>query len=140
SVYRPRPRSGFDAVAARLGVARDRPYVLFVGTLEPRKNVTLLLEAMAKLRGSVEVQLVVVGGPGFRADEVYRARERLGLGEAVRHAVDGWAEADGRLVRDDLLAERQRTAGFARAAEFSWDRAAVETMAVYREALETADN
>lgn len=38
-----------------------RPYFLFVGTLEPRKNVTRLIEAWREVRKSQEVDLVLAG-------------------------------------------------------------------------------
>jgi alpha-1,3-rhamnosyl/mannosyltransferase len=39
------------------------PYLLFVGTQEPRKNLTILLEAYREFEG--ELYLVVVGPPGW---------------------------------------------------------------------------
>jgi glycosyltransferase involved in cell wall biosynthesis len=42
------------------------PYFLFVGTLEPRKNVARLIEAWREVRKNVNVDLVIVGHP--RAD------------------------------------------------------------------------
>jgi len=43
-----------------------RPYFLFVGTIEPRKNLTHLLRAYAQLSEDTKqkAQLVIVGGPG----------------------------------------------------------------------------
>jgi glycosyltransferase involved in cell wall biosynthesis len=51
----------------------DRPYVLFVGTLEPRKNLERLLEAYGHLPMSVRQQypLVVVGGKGWGHVDVH---------------------------------------------------------------------
>jgi glycosyltransferase involved in cell wall biosynthesis len=49
------------AILARLGVTP--PYLLFVGTLEPRKNLPRLLEAHSSLPGAPE--LVVVGPRGW---------------------------------------------------------------------------
>jgi glycosyltransferase involved in cell wall biosynthesis len=40
---------------------RGRPYLLFVGTLEPRKNVGLLLRAWRQLRQNHSVDLVLAG-------------------------------------------------------------------------------
>ena len=40
---------------------RQKPYFLFVGTLEPRKNVTGLLEAWREIRRSHAIDLVVAG-------------------------------------------------------------------------------
>ena len=49
----------------------DRPYALFVGTLEPRKNLPRLLEAYALLAPEVRSRcmLVIVGGRGWRQGE-----------------------------------------------------------------------
>jgi glycosyltransferase involved in cell wall biosynthesis len=66
-----------------------------------------------------------------------------GLAEAVGDAavtadplsVDALAEALGRVLQDAALRERLVRAGAARAAEFTWARAAAATAAVYREAL-----
>lgn len=44
-----------------------RPYVLFVGTVEPRKNLAGVLGAMAALAGR-EVDLVLVGPDGWNED------------------------------------------------------------------------
>jgi glycosyltransferase involved in cell wall biosynthesis len=38
-----------------------RPYFLFVGTLEPRKNVTILINAMRIVRQRFDVDLVIAG-------------------------------------------------------------------------------
>ena len=46
--------------------------------------------------------------------------------------VDAWARAIGDLVRDDDRLATLRAAGAARAASFTWSRAATETAAVYR--------
>lgn len=70
---------GGQAVLDRHGIGR-RPFVLFVGTVEPRKNVSALLDAMEGLRrqlGARAPALVVVGGYGWRAP-AERARLRRG--------------------------------------------------------------
>ena len=59
--YRPRTEAEVAPVLARLGV--HQPYVLYVGTIEPRKNVDGLLDAMDRLGG--EVPLVVAGRFGW---------------------------------------------------------------------------
>jgi glycosyltransferase involved in cell wall biosynthesis len=47
-----------------------RPYILCVGTIEPRKNVNLLLDAYAQLSASTreEFDLVVVGPVGWKSE------------------------------------------------------------------------
>jgi alpha-1,3-rhamnosyl/mannosyltransferase len=55
----------FDAVP----VARQRPYLLYVGTIEPRKNLETLLDAWKQLRASLrgEFELLVAGPVGWEA-------------------------------------------------------------------------
>jgi glycosyltransferase involved in cell wall biosynthesis len=54
-----------------------KPFILFVGTIEPRKNLSMLLDVMERLRRTTEQvpNLVVVGRYGWGAPEV-RARLR----------------------------------------------------------------
>jgi glycosyltransferase involved in cell wall biosynthesis len=59
-----------------------RRFLLFLGTLEPRKNLVTLLEAYARLP-SHKVKLVLAGGEGWLYEDIYRAIERLNLGGAV---------------------------------------------------------
>jgi glycosyltransferase involved in cell wall biosynthesis len=76
------------AVVARYGLRR--PFVLFVGNLEPRKNLPRLIEAFARLkaRGSAgpaaDVQLVLGGTPAWLYHPIFRTVEAHGLtGEVV---------------------------------------------------------
>ncbi|HVB76857.1 MAG TPA: glycosyltransferase family 1 protein [Candidatus Nitrosotalea sp.] len=62
-------------------------FILFVGTLEPRKNLTTLLEAWVQLPH--RPPLVVVGGWGWRSEDLMRRVARAGsqlhlLGEVPR--------------------------------------------------------
>jgi glycosyltransferase involved in cell wall biosynthesis len=65
-----------------------REMILFLGTLEPRKNIPTLIEAYGQLyrAGRVAHTLVIAGGKGWLYDEVYATVERLGLQDAVRFA------------------------------------------------------
>jgi glycosyltransferase involved in cell wall biosynthesis len=77
-----------EAVGATLaGLGLEAGYVLFVGTLEPRKNVPLLLRAYQTARGEggVTVPLVLVGSKGWLYDEIFATVEVLELRDAVRH-------------------------------------------------------
>jgi glycosyltransferase involved in cell wall biosynthesis len=60
-------------------------FVLHVGTIEPRKNLVRLLEAYSQLRrsGKQSLHLVLVGSRGWNDTAVFRAVERLGLGDVV---------------------------------------------------------
>ena len=84
SVYYPRPAARLAPVAERLGFDPSRPYLLIVGTLEPRKNVTLALEALVELRHHIDVDLLVVGARGWLDESVRRAHARSGAGAAAR--------------------------------------------------------
>jgi glycosyltransferase involved in cell wall biosynthesis len=172
------------------------PFVLFVGTIEPRKNLGRLLEAFALLRrkGRPE-RLVLAGQLGWKYDSLLRQIDESGASQAVRllgyvpdedlpalynlaRAVafpslyegfglpilegmacgtpvltsnrSSMAELSGeaalqvdptqtealaagleQLVADEAVREHYRAAGLARAAEFSWARAAEETVRVY---------
>jgi len=58
------PGIGEEFTAGGGAVARERPYVLTVATLEPRKNLGTLVEAFALL-ADPELELAVVGGAGW---------------------------------------------------------------------------
>jgi len=75
-VFRPVGEPERTAVLERLGV--DRPYVLSVGSLEPRKNLGGLVEAFLHLPDEVRSQhaLVVTGAEGWRNREILERLER----------------------------------------------------------------
>jgi glycosyltransferase involved in cell wall biosynthesis len=63
----------------------DRPYILSVGTVQPRKNYVRLVEALGALRGQgIDVSLVIVGAPGWLAEPIYETIKKLRLSEFVR--------------------------------------------------------
>lgn len=57
-------------------------FILSVGTLEPRKNQTRLVQAYAAMHRR-DVKLVLVGGKGWDYREVFAQVERLGLARDV---------------------------------------------------------
>jgi glycosyltransferase involved in cell wall biosynthesis len=192
--------SAQDAAVAAQRLGLPPRYLLYVGRIEPRKNLPLLLDAyaMARRRHGVDVPLVVAGAPGWLVDDLPGRAAAAGLSEDVRFVghvppallpglvhgalalaypsryegfglpvleamaagapvvtssvaslpevagdaallvdpddVEGLAEALGRLVGDDALRARLIVAGRERAAEFTWDRTADSTVAVYQDA------
>jgi glycosyltransferase involved in cell wall biosynthesis len=61
-------------------------YILFVGTLEPRKNIKRLLQAFSMLLAETpqdDLKLVVAGGKGWGLDDFREAMAALGLGDHV---------------------------------------------------------
>ncbi|CAG0936751.1 mannosyl-N-acetyl-alpha-D-glucosaminyl-diphospho-ditrans,octacis-undecaprenol 3-alpha-mannosyltransferase / alpha-1,3-rhamnosyltransferase [Thermoflexales bacterium] len=190
-------------VAARARLQLPDRFILFAGTLEPRKNVAGLLRAYHLLleRDPRSPDLILAGSRGWLFDETRALIDELHLSERV-HWIDSPADTDlaalyqaasvfvlpshyegfgltvleamacgapciisdrGSLpeiaggaaveidpadivelaeallgvLHDDRLQQRLRHKGLARAAEFSWERCARETLAVYRRVLGT---
>ena len=180
--------------------ALDPGFFLFVGTLEPRKNLPALIKAYALVRERHQAvgapKLVLVGSRGWLCEDIFALVEQLHLSDDVRflgpvgtddlvglyngaialvfvslyegfglpaleamacgtpviaanvsslpevvgdaallvspHDIEEIAAAMGRLVCDAELRQDLRGRGLARARQFSWERAARETLAVYR--------
>lgn len=60
------------------------PYVLYIGTLEPRKNLERLVEAFHRISDSFQEHiLLIVGMKGWMYEDIFHTVRRLGLGERV---------------------------------------------------------
>lgn len=73
-------------VLERTGLG-SRPYVLWVGSLEPRKGVGTLVAAMARLRRrrpGTEVDTVLAGFDGWLGDDIIDRGDREALGSSLR--------------------------------------------------------
>ncbi|EKD86692.1 MAG: group 1 glycosyl transferase [uncultured bacterium] len=57
-------------------------YILFVGTLQPRKNIIKLIEAFSKL--DKDLELVIVGRKGWQYEEILSAPGKYGVKDKVR--------------------------------------------------------
>ncbi len=81
--FHPLPSGEVDTWRQQKGLP-DR-FLLFVGTLEPRKNLPLLLRAYAALPPGerASCHLVLAGGKGWMIDDISRTIERHGLTGAV---------------------------------------------------------
>ena len=87
--------------ALRAKLALDRPYLLMVGTLEPRKNIPFLVDVFERLT-RFDGDLVIAGRPGWKYEPILQrmrtsaraSRIRLveGLGEGELPALYGGAE------------------------------------------------
>ena len=73
-----------DAVLAEFGLTD--PFFLFVGTLEPRKNLQRLIEAYSRLPEPLRntALLAIVGGRGWGGVDVASVVERFGVRDRVR--------------------------------------------------------
>ncbi len=78
--FRPLPKHEVEAFRQQRGLPER--FVLCVGTLEPRKNHTRLVEALARIYDG-ESKLVLVGGKGWLYDKLFARVEALGLSDAV---------------------------------------------------------
>jgi glycosyltransferase involved in cell wall biosynthesis len=94
---------GDEAMLAAAGLEPDRPYVAFLGTIEPRKGVAGLVAAFdAVAGGHPDAVLVLAGQQGWGTDDVTRAVQ------GARHAA--------RIRRTGYLAEPALPALLRRAA------------------------
>ncbi|MCC6490639.1 MAG: glycosyltransferase family 4 protein, partial [Candidatus Hydrogenedentes bacterium] len=186
--------------AARAKYQLPQRYFLFVGTIEPRKNVARLVRAWSQVAGHVEEDLVIAGRDGWKVGPIYQEvgrskyQDRIvfpgyiedehlpavicgatalaypslyeGFGLPVLEAMacgvpvltsnvsslpevageaallvdpanmeammEGLTQLAGRPdLRDDLIRK-----GLERAKQFTWTRAAQETLACYRKAMD----
>jgi alpha-1,3-rhamnosyl/mannosyltransferase len=196
------PRCDRTIEEMRERYALQFPFVLSVGTVEPRKNHCGLIRAFAQLvqQERVPHHLVIVGPRGWKETALLEVVRRCGVADrihflgyvpemdlpALYHAADAfafpsWYEGFGlpvlealacgaptlishdpalcevagagttliadpgsvedmaaglhRLLSDATVRSRLRVLGRIRAGQFSWERCAEETYAVYREAL-----
>lgn len=86
------------SAVGRLPHGTPERFILHVGTLEPRKNIPLLLDAWRRLReqGVDPPPLVLAGGYGWRADDLRR--------RVARAAAAGWLVQLGYVGPEELAA------------------------------------
>ncbi|MYQ46757.1 glycosyltransferase, partial [Streptomyces sp. SID4985] len=103
------PGSGGDVVRARLGLT-DRPVVVCVSRLVPRKGQDTLIRAMPRILAAEPdtVLLIVGGGPYER--ELRRLTRELGVSGAVRFTgAVPWSELPAHYGAGDVFAMPCRT-------------------------------
>ena len=75
-----RPQSAAVVADIRARYSPDRPYLLMVGTLEPRKNHALALELLARLKAQgYPHRLLIGGGHGWLFEPIRQLVTRLDL-------------------------------------------------------------
>ncbi|MCA1603653.1 MAG: glycosyltransferase family 4 protein [Acidobacteria bacterium] len=84
SIFSPQSAEQTVEVRKRLGVEDE--FLLFVGTIEPRKNLLSLIHAYAEVIRATgqRPQLVVAGKEGWLSDEIHARLRDSGLVERVR--------------------------------------------------------
>jgi glycosyltransferase involved in cell wall biosynthesis len=81
--FRPLTES-LDSVRLRYNLPER--FVLFVGTVEPRKNLARLVEAFDRVGRKIEHSLVVVGAKGWKTSPIYREISRSPLRDRIHVA------------------------------------------------------
>ena len=81
--FRPWPLAQTVPIRKKLGVEDD--FLLFVGTLEPRKNLLTLLQAFEQIvgDGSLRPQLVIAGGEGWLMDEMFEFMKKPAIADRL---------------------------------------------------------
>lgn len=94
--FHPLPLAQASATVQRLGL--DNEFILYVGTLEPRKNLITLVKAFEDVLRSTTLrpQLVIAGKQGWLTDELFAYIDKADLGDRIR--------LTGYLGDDDLRA------------------------------------
>jgi glycosyltransferase involved in cell wall biosynthesis len=90
------PKNTTEILAVRQKYNLFNPYILFIGTLEPRKNLSTLLDAfdIIKKNGFFNLNLVLVGQKGWKSKKLQNQLDRN---------IDGILEL-GYLPNEDLAA------------------------------------
>lgn len=78
--YHPLPSAQITAFRQKHNLPER--FILHVGTLQPRKNIPILLAALAKLPDKT-IPLVLAGGKGWLYDDIFAQIEALGLVDRV---------------------------------------------------------
>ncbi|MEU6843574.1 glycosyltransferase family 4 protein [Streptomyces sp. NPDC046716] len=103
------PGSGGDAVRARLGLA-DRPVVVCVSRLVPRKGQDTLILAMPRILAAVPDAVLLVVGGGPYEKELRRLVAETGVADSVRFTGSvPWEELPAHYGAGDVFAMPCRT-------------------------------
>jgi len=80
-LFYPRGKSEIDQVKMKYGIPSQ--YFIFVGTIQPRKNITRLIEAFSKAKLK-NTYLILVGKPGWLTNEIYEAPNKFSISKYIR--------------------------------------------------------
>ncbi len=81
--FRPlNPKEVQDFLAHRYQITR--PYILFLGTLEPRKNLPALIQAFSRVADGISHDLLLVGQKGWKWEPIFRAIEQSKHRDRIR--------------------------------------------------------
>lgn len=81
-VFRPLPRAEVEAFRTRKGLPEC--FILYLGTLEPRKNLSSLIRAFANLKSQIaNLKLILAGAKGWLYNDLFRLVQELNLTDSV---------------------------------------------------------
>jgi glycosyltransferase involved in cell wall biosynthesis len=82
-----------------------KPYILFVGTLQPRKNLSNVLRAFSYIADKIDENLVIVGGSGWKNSRLNDEIQSLDRKVKQRIAFKGYVSGEelARLYREARL-------------------------------------
>lgn len=85
--YVPRNIESADIQVILEKYALKKPYIIFVGTVQPRKNLERAIEAFALLKRDAQfqnLQFVIIGKKGWLSDDIYAAPAKHGVQDDVK--------------------------------------------------------
>jgi phosphatidylinositol alpha-1,6-mannosyltransferase len=106
-----RPGAGGEAIRQRLGIGRDRPVVVCVSRMVPRKGQDTLIRAWPRVLASAPGKpvLLLVGDGPYRA-ELRRLAQRIGVADSIRFTGPvPWEELPAYYDAGDVFAMPCRT-------------------------------
>lgn len=80
-IFYPRSTKEKEGIKKKYGI--KKPFILFLGTLEPRKNIPAVIGAFAGLKNRKNYNLVLAGKRGWMYGEIFQAIRQLGIEEDV---------------------------------------------------------
>jgi len=85
-IFKPLPEKRVEEVLSRYHISK--PYVLFVGTLEERKNLPLLFRVVLRLQKDHPIGLVVVGRKGSAGSKIVSQLQKIPQSQWIPHLPD----------------------------------------------------
>ncbi len=84
--FRPRGYEEVQPVLDKYGLVYQK-YILFVGTIQPRKNLPALVEAFQKLRkeNRIEEKLAIFGGRGWLWEPIVKKIKNAGVDGSIKY-------------------------------------------------------
>ena len=70
SIFKQQPLTEKDKLKIKMDLKIEQDFILFVGSLEPRKNLSFLLQLMPELYKRTNLQLVIVGAKKWKNSQI----------------------------------------------------------------------